>query len=337
MHPLHAQANEQGRYLACEALLRKVVAMRRIVLLLASMALAILVATGVALAVEKPGTNQGVPLIGTAAAATTYTYTDLGTLTDVSTRPGMGNTIARGVNTRGQVVGHSLQLLEDGSVQLRAFYWDGSQMLDLGTLPPEGPTSAGPTSAARGINDKGQVVGFSRISDTSNQQQAFAAEKGADGKMQMVGLGSLAGFPSSEAWAINESGQIVGRSSVLPSSGPITSGRAFLYPKVEDGVTKMEDLGVLCDKDTCTENPDTYSEAYAINDDGKVVGASGSDENHGQAFIYSDSSTDSSMKPLGRLEGYPYGAAMGIDNHGRIVGWSYIGSRTNVQGRAFLY
>jgi probable HAF family extracellular repeat protein len=253
------------------------------------------------------------------AAATTYTLTPLDPLGGATG----GATIARGVNASGQVVGQSQKLLESGPpLQLRGFIYQRDEngqaaMEDLGTL-------GGLTSAARGINDKGQVVGFSRTS-AGNQQQAFVAEEDADGKMGMVGLGNLAGFPSSEAWAINEPGQIVGRSSILPRSGTITSGRAFLYRKGESGVATMENLGVL-------SPGDTYSEAYAINDSGKVVGASGSDEEHGQAFLYSNGS----IEPLGRLEGYPYSAAMGIDNDGRIVGWSY-SSRVNVQGRAFLY
>ena len=107
------------------------------------------------------------------ATATTCTHTDLGTLADVGTAP--GNTIARGVNTSGQVVGHSLQRLEDGRLQLRAFYWDGGPMLDLGTL-------GGPNSAARGINDSGQLVGFARTAPTGNQQRAFVTEKDAQGR-----------------------------------------------------------------------------------------------------------------------------------------------------------
>jgi probable HAF family extracellular repeat protein len=257
------------------------------------------------------------------ATATTYTHTDLGALADVGTAP--GNTIARGVNTSGQVVGHSPQRLEDGRLQLRAFYWDGGPVSGLGTL-------GGPTSAARGINDSGQVVGFSRVFATGTQQQAFVAKKNAAGAMQMFPLGTLPEFPSSEAFAINETGQIVGRSSnnaSPPGGPPISSGRAFLY---QDG--KMKDLGAL-PNDSLQEDP--YSEAWALNDSGQVVGESGSDEDRGEAFLYSGGS----MKGLGTLQDeadqdYPYSEAFGINDSGQIVGWSYT-SRTAVQGRAFLY
>lgn len=77
------------------------------------------------------------------AAATTYTLTDLNSLG--------GNTIARGVNTSGHVIGKS-QMLVDGTLQLRAFFCDGilveDPMDDLGAL-------GGPSSAWRVINDVG--------------------------------------------------------------------------------------------------------------------------------------------------------------------------------------
>ncbi len=196
------------------------------------------------------------------AANTTYSVENLGALEED------GASIARGVNTSGQVVGQSQERLPNVTpLQLRAFFWDGGPMQDLGTL------SDGLTSAGRGINDSGQIVGFSRPSGNTNQQ-AFVTSRGTDGTTPLVSIGSLPGLPSSEAFAINESGQIVGRSSTLPSSGPITVGRAFLY----EGGT-MNDLGVLPGA--------SYSEAWAINDDGEVVGESGSDEDRGEAFLYS--------------------------------------------------
>jgi probable HAF family extracellular repeat protein len=261
-------------------------------------------------------TFVGIDARPAAAANTTYTPEVLG-----SFEANEGQSIARGVNTSDQVVGQAQKRFPNVTppLQLRPFFWDGGSIEDLGTL-------GGPSGAARGINDSGQTVGFSRPLATSNQQQAFVTETGADGTTQLVALGALPGFPSSEAFAINESGQIVGRSSILPTSGSlIRSGRAFLYRKNENGVWVMDNLGVLSEGDA-------YSEAWAINDSGQVVGESGTNEDQGKAFLYSDGS----MKGLGTLPDQPYSEAFGINNSGQIVGWSY-SSRTAVQGRAFIY
>ena len=237
------------------------------------------------------------------AAATTYTLTPLGTL-------GGATTIARGVDTSGKIVGQS-----QGPSGARAVLWDnGTTPRDLGTLG--GPT----TSMGRGINDDGLVVGFSRVSRTTQQQRAFVYSGGV-----MKPLGTLFGdASSSEASAVNDGGQVVGRSFVSSERG-----EAFLY---SDGA--MRGLGTL---PKVPEGSDPYSEAWAINDEGDVVGESGSDDTRGQAFLYSNGA----MKPLGTLPNDaggkdPYSEAMGINNEGQIVGWSYT-DRTLVQGRAFLY
>ena len=286
--------------------------MRRTVVMLAATACVALFVSALSLA------YVGIDARPAAAANITYTPEILSGFEATE-----GLSIARGVNTSGQVVGQSPKRFPNVTppLQSRAFFWDGGSIEDLGTL-------GGLSGAARGINDTGQIVGFSRPLDTSNQQ-AFVTSA-ADGTTQLEALGALPGFPSSEAFAINEpeqigeSGEIVGR-SFLPTSGLIRSGRAFLYGKNENGVAEMDNLGVLSEGDA-------YSEAWAINDSGQVVGESGTDENHGQAFFYSGGT----MKPLGTLDGQLYSEAFGINNSGQIVGWSY-NSRTPVQGQAFIY
>src|SRR6266851_1519853 len=69
---------------------------------------------------------------------------------------------------------------------------------DLGALP------GGIFSVARGINEHGQVVGFSETNGLS-QSHAFLFEHGA-----MVDLGTLPGAEFGEATGINNRGQVVG-------------------------------------------------------------------------------------------------------------------------------
>src|SRR5215216_3696837 len=242
---------------------------------------AAMIALALALAVVLAGFATRPAAAEPTAAKTVYTVTDLGTLG--------GTSVARDINDSGQVAGQS----QNTSGQLRAFLWENGQMTDLGTL-------GGTTSAARGIDDSGRVVGFSRISSTNNQMRAFLAEKG-----QMTNLGTLTGFSSSEAWHINDSGVAVGRSY---NSG--SQGRAVLW---ENG--QIKDLGVFL------KTP--YSEAWGINNRGQVVGESGSVDQQAQAFLYEkDTDGTATVLPLNPLGGDLYSRARDIDESGRAVGWS---------------
>ncbi|MBL8215914.1 MAG: VCBS repeat-containing protein [Bryobacterales bacterium] len=137
---------------------------------------------------------------------------DLGTL-------GGPSSSAAGVNASGKIVGTSSL----GSTS-HAFYWNGSSMIDIGTLP------GGTFSGGRGINDANQVVGSSSVASGNNH--AFLWNGSA-----MTDLGTLGGS-SSEASGINNSGVIVGWSQ-LPGDS-IT--HAFVYSGGQ-----MKDLNGLID------------------------------------------------------------------------------------------
>ncbi len=121
----------------------------------------------------------------------------------------------------------------------------------------------------------------------------------------MTSLGTLGGR-NSEGWDINDAGQIVGSAeTTLVPEGESSPQHAFLY---EGGV--MKDLGNLTSE---------YTTAYAINQDGVVVGQSGT------AFIYLRGEMID-LNTLVRLPaGYSLIAAFDINDAGQILARAALG------------
>src|SRR5579864_2466778 len=183
---------------------------------------------------------------------------------------------------------------------------------DLGTL-------GGSFAFAIGINDSGEVVGYSAFANPppgyGYSSHAFLYSNG-----MMKDLGTL-GSPCDDlsdsfAKAINASGQVVGGSN-LPGDIRNYTSHAFLY---SNGT--MTDLGTL---------GGTSSYANGINDSGQVVGVSslpGDSAYH--AFLYNNGA----MKDLGTL-GASTSSAYGINDSGQVVGAS--GLPGNSGSHTFLY
>ena len=156
--------------------------------------------------------------------------------TILNTLPQHANALALSLNTQGVAVGQSAPAPTGGNGS-RAVVWNGLTPTDLGTL-------GGQQSLAQGINDAGQIVGFSFLADGS--LRATLWENGS-----IVNLGSGGNF--SYATAINNKGQIVGS-----STGPFNP-RAYLW-----------DHGTMTNIDPRGTGGDSI--AFDINELGSIVG-----------------------------------------------------------------
>ena len=151
-------------------------------------------------------------------------------------------TMPQAINNSNQVVGYSMS--GGGGSPRHAFLYAGGQMQDLGTL------SGKSESSASGINDAGEIVGYSSA-DYGSLPHAFLYTGG-----QMRDLGTLGGT-SSSASDINNVGQVIGNSTTTGGST-----HAFVY---SGGV--MTDLNSLIDPSSVW----TLTQATASNDLGQIV------------------------------------------------------------------
>jgi len=179
-------------------------------------------------------------------------------------------------------------------------------------LSPTDLGSFGHGGNANGINDVGQVVGWS--SDLNSVTRAFSW----DVSNGMIDIGTLGGRTAT-AFAVNGSGQVVG-SSEIAALGRI---HAFLW-SVTGG---MVDLGTLAGHN--------YSTAHDLNAGGQVVGSSGISQGNNsgnRAFLWNPTT---GMRGLGTLPGGKKSDGAAINSSGWVVGTSATSGK--LKPRAFLW
>ncbi len=194
-----------------------------------------------------------------------------------------------GVNTYGQAINNSGTVVGgDG----QAFLYSGGSMQTLGYLP------GGNWSAAYGINNLGEVVGYGTIAP--GVFRGFYWNGSA-----LVPLGTLGGA-TSYATDVNNYGSIVGGSAT--HDGYMN---AYLYSG-----GSMLDLGTL---------GGTTSYAYGINDNGYVVGYSTTGDGASHAFLYMNGTMIDLNAILPQNSGWQLLDAYGINGSNEIVGTGLYG------------
>ena len=207
----------------------------------------------------------------------------------------------RAINDAGQVAGYGEPA---GGSNYHAFRYTGTPgsggvMVDLGTL-------GGNESRGWGINNAGQVTGWSQRTDGLTRAFLYTGTPGSGGAM--FDLGTLGGLEST-GLAINNAGQVTGHAdTTLGFPNP----HAFRYTPGPGG--GMVDLG--------------SGGGSSINDAGFVVGSDGTFPTLWQidaanTAVNLDEWLDATNPTQGAYWSLRDGGASDISNNGLVTGWGF--------------
>lgn len=230
------------------------------------------------------GINRSGQVVGHAdtKSGTTHAFLyEKGKMADIGTLGG-SNSFAYGINDAGQIVGQA----QTTSGTYHAFVYQHGGMTDLGSF-------AGGNSTAYRINNNGIIVGSSYINATDFH--AFSYQNGV-----MKDLGNGPGYTDSEAFGINDKGDIVGYTETADAS----QVRGFIYKNGQ--LTNLPSLG------------GNSSYAADINKRGVTAGYSqiGDGSFHSVAYV------PKITFDLGTLPQGVFSFALAVNNHNDIVGYS---------------
>jgi probable HAF family extracellular repeat protein len=207
------------------------------------------------------------------------------------------------INSLGQIVGY----IGDSSYGVGAETW--ATLFDPtghgDNVEFEVPDEWG--SAALSINNAGQIVGSTHlrlVHPPFPRVIEYATLFDPNGSRHHVNLGGLGGGQS-EAYSINNKGQIVGMADPGPGGC-----RATLFDSTGGG--NNINLGILPGADE--------SYAYSINDFGQIVGYVYTSIGKYRATLFDPTGGGNNID-LGALPGADKSGALSINNAGEIVGW----------------
>lgn len=206
---------------------------------------------------------------------------------------------AASINNFGQVAGGAFF----GGEHERAALFSDGELIDLGTL-------GGATSVATGINDAGQVCGYSALA--SGKVHAFLWQP----VLGLQDLGTLGG-PDSRAMAIGDAGAVLGRSDDL-------DGDVAAFIRTGDGLVALPEVGEM------------DLSVFSLNRHGEAVGQLTGTNGKWMASLTRGGKTRKLMNLLDAsgTEWKSLSVALGINDAGQIAG---VGQRQHERTeRAFI-
>jgi len=225
------------------------------------------------------------------AAPPFYHVTDLGTLGKAAGASG-----ADGINDRGQIVCH--YSLDEGDTPQLPFLWENGTLKRLHLPPHIYDNGERPWS----INNRGELAGTVSVED---ENHGACLIRGHLKLLKRLGEGFA--LNQSEAYGINDSGQIVGYAAIKRDPHIVVDliPHAVLW---QNGV--VHDLGTL---------GGPASVAFVINEKGDVVGISDALHGKNYVFLYHAGKLAPLSSPPEKADFSPIGMN-GLD---QIVGTSY--------------